>query len=384
MKKNNIIVLGCGITGMITALSLAKHDIPVTIVESSTSQKFPLDVRTTTFTNHSKRFLEEVGIWNIFENNIGLLHDIYIVDSESPKMLHLEREDNIPKGYVIENMLIKERLYDAVTTNALITLEKGVSYDMPYEKDGKVHVGPYTTDILLVCEGRNSLLHEIFPARLKKSYKQIGIVLVCEHEKEHEGTAVEHFMPHGPFASLPMKNPRYSSIVWTEPLELADLYKSMPTHNLNLHLQEKMGEFLGKVKIISDVQVFPLTARITKQYYQGNIILVGDAAHSIHPLAGQGLNQGIKDIEEIVSIFSKRIRLGIDINEVAYQEYENKRSRDNMSMFLVTDNLNRIFSNSIFPLSSFRKIALSILNEAPLFKKFLSNAGSGNKSHYWV
>jgi 2-octaprenyl-6-methoxyphenol hydroxylase len=176
-----------------------------------------------------------------------------------------------------------------------------------------------------------------------------------------------------------MRAPCKSSIVWTESNEAANLFANLPKKELEMHLQERMGEFLGNVKIISDVQKFHLTARITKKYYQGNIILLGDSAHSIHPLAGQGLNQSIKDIDSIVSILTKRLQLGLELDTIAYAEYEKSRSRDNFTMFLITDNLNRIFSNNIFPFASLRKLGLSIQNEFPILKKFSYEYGSGVK-----
>lgn len=376
----DIAILGCGMTGMITALAFANSGIKTTIIEKSKSEKFPLDIRTTTFNIASRNFFDKVDIWRLLEKEAGDLNEIYIVDNKSPRMLHLDSDNGQEKGYVIPNMFIKESLYKAVKLHPMIKLMKGVDYDMPYQKNGNVIINDdISTDILLVCEGRNTSLKQIFRAKIDKSYKQTVISFVAEHEKPHEGTAVEHFFTSGPFATLPMRNLHNSSIVWTEDNETADLFAQLPKKELEVHLQERMGEFLGKVKIISEVQKFFLTARVTKKYYQDNIVLVGDSAHSIHPLAGQGLNQGIKDIESIVSIISKRLRLGLELDVIAFEEYEKSRSKDNFTMFLITDNLNRIFSNNIFPFSSLRKLGLSIQNEFPILKKFAYEFGSGIK-----
>lgn len=361
----NISIIGCGITGMMTALSFANKGIKTTIYEKAKSEKFPHDVRTTTFTKAAKAFLEEEGIWKLFQKEYGTVKDIYIVDNKSPKMLHLPRGEQEERGFVVANDFIKEELYKAVKKEKMIDLHKGVEYK------------PNKDDIILVCDGRGSALAKNFEYRIDKSYGQCSIVLVAEHELDHENVAVEHFMPKGPFASLPMKNPNLSSIVWSEPKDVIDIFKNMPKAKLEEHLQEKMGEFLGKVKIVSDVQIFPLTAKVTKNYFKDNIILVGDSAHAIHPLAGQGLNQGIKDIKALTEIFAKRIELGLDIDELAFEEYEKARSFDNFTMFQMTDNLNRIFSNQIFPLSGVRKIGLAFLDEFGPLKKLISNYGSG-------
>lgn len=361
----NISIIGCGITGMMTALSFANRGIKTSIYEKAKSEKFPSDVRTTTFTKSAKEYMDEVGIWKLFEKESGHVRDIYIVDNKSPKMLHLPRDHQEERGFVVPNDFIKSELYKAVKKEKLIELHKGVEYK------------PSTDDIILVCDGRRSVFAKNFDFRIDKSYSQCAIVLVASHELDHDNVAVEHFMPKGPFASLPMKNPKLSSIVWTEPQDVIDIFKNMPKKKLEEHLQEKMGDFLGKVKIESDVQIFPLTAKVTKNYFKDNMVLVGDSAHGIHPLAGQGLNQGIKDINSLVEIFSKRLELGLVIDEIALEEYEKSRSFDNFTMFQMTDNLNRLFSNEIFPLSGLRKVGLAFLDEFGPLKKLISNYGSG-------
>jgi 2-octaprenyl-6-methoxyphenol hydroxylase len=373
----DIAILGCGMTGMITALSFAAQNIPTKIIEYHKGEKFPPDVRTTTFTKLAKDFLEKVGIWEIVQEEAGFVNDIYIVDNKSPQMLHLSSKKNEPKGYVLRNMLIKEKLYKAVKNHPLIEIHRGISYDGLEEKDGKIIISnDLKFDVALVCDGRGGKIKDRFSAKFDKSYAQCAIVMECQHELGHENVAVEHFMPKGPFALLPMQDPYMSSVVWTEALELKNTFEKMPKDLLTQHLQEKMGEFLGKVTIVSDVQIFPLSARIANNYYQGNLLLVGDAAHAIHPLAGQGLNQGIKDIETLTEIFAKRINHGLEIDELAYMEYENARKLDNRAVFCLTDNINRIFSNEIFPLSVFRKLSLSIMNESSLLKRLVSSGST--------
>lgn len=372
----DIAILGCGMTGMITALSLAAENIPSKIIEFHKGEKFPLDIRTTTFTKASKEYLEKAGIWELVDNDSADVNDIYIVDNKSPQMLHLSSKKGDPKGYLVKNMVLKERLLEAVKKHPLIEIYRGISYDDLTEENGKIIISKdIRADVALICDGRGGKLKDRFHAKFDKSYKQCAIVMECRHEFGHENTALEHFMPKGPFALLPMPDPHMSSVVWTEPIELLNTFKQMPKELITQHLQEKMGEFLGKVEIESEVQIFPLSARIASEYYQGNLLLIGDAAHAIHPLAGQGLNQGIKDIEALARIFAQRLNHGLDLDELAYQEYANARKLDNKAMFLMTDNINRIFSNDIFPLSMFRKLSLSMMNESSLLKRLVS---SGN------
>ncbi|MEY3196811.1 MAG: UbiH protein [Pseudomonadota bacterium] len=370
-----IAILGGGITGMMQALSLAHHNIPSSIIERTSSDDFPHDVRTTAFTRRVKTFLESVGIWQLFnKSDIGPIKDIYVVDDKSPRVLHMgyKDADADAMGYIVENDLLKERLYNAVKKNKLITLMKGVDYETNFSSN--------EFDLILVCEGRASKFRKMFDYRVNKTYGQSAIVLVAEHEVPHEGIAVEHFMKNGPFATLPMNNPNHSSVVWTEKNEVAELYKKMSKTDLNQHLQERFGEFLGKVNIVSDVQVFPLGAMMVKDYFKDNTVLVGDIAHAIHPLAGQGLNQGIKDIESLTNIVAKRLKNGLKIDTIALREYENSRFKDNWAMFLITDNINRFFSNDIKILSGIRKLGLGLLNEMSILKKKIASYGMGKHS----
>ncbi len=366
-NMQDIQIISCGMTGMIMALALAYHGIPSTILERSKSDKFPEDVRTTAFTSKTKDFLESVGIWGLFEGSIGEIRDIYVVDNKSPRILHMGHEEAHVDviGYIVSNDILKERLYEAVLASTLIDVRKGSEVQLQ------------SSSLMLVCEGRASPIKDLFKTRVNKDYGQSAIVLIAQHEKSHEGTAVEHFMPSGPFATLPMKDPHQSSVVWTEKHEIAALYKKMPVAEITSHLQEKFGEFLGKVEIVGNVQTFPLTAYITQNYVKDNIVLVGDIAHAIHPLAGQGLNQGIKDIEELTNIMHKRLKNGLEVDSIALQEYENARIRDNYNMFLLTDNINRIFSNDIKPLALIRRFGMSILNEMGSMKHKIVSYGMG-------
>ena len=364
----NVEIIGSGLTGMIMALSLAYRGIPSTILERSTSNIFPKDVRTTAFTSHTKQFLESVGIWDFIAEEASLIKDIYVVDNKSPRILHMGQDEAQVEaiGYILRNDFLKARLYEAVLKEKLIELKKGYT-------TSEVMPSPLT----IICEGRTSPFKDLFKPCINKDYGQSAIVLVAHHEKAHEGTAVEHFMPSGPFATLPMKDPYQSSVVWTEKHEIAALYKQMPIENLTAHLQEKFGEFLGQVKIISKVQTFPLSAYITENYVKDNIVLVGDIAHAIHPLAGQGLNQGIKDIEELTNIIDKRLKNGLEVDKIALAEYENARIRDNYNMFLLTDNINRVFSNDIKALAFVRRLGMSILNEMGSMKHKIVSYGMG-------
>lgn len=388
----NIAILGAGLSGEITALAFAAKGIKSLILEAS-NLDFPRDQRTIALTNHSKKFLSEIGIWKMLEPYLAEIKDIYVADDFSPRMIHLsESKNNYPAlGYMIESYRLRDAIHNLVLANPLITLKTEVQYELV--ESGKLNVIPakagiqsesdYPMDssptgndieaeLIIVCDGRNSKIRkEYFTDAFNKNYEQTVLTFKVEHEKKHENTAVEHFMNHGPFAILPLPSQYESAVVWTEKPELAEIYKKMSMEELLPHLEKRFGDFLGKVKVISPVQCYPLTARVTKNYYHDKLVLVAESAHNIHPLAGQGLNQGIKDIESLTSIVARNHLVGLAIDKMALEEYEKSRMADNYAMFLITDNLNRIFSNRIPVLKSLRKIGLSIIDKLPFLKKSL-------------
>jgi|GEM_PF-1874689 len=387
-----IAILGCGISGMITALSLASKGIKTTILERS-DLKFPKDPRTTALTGGSKRFLEAIALWPKLEAHISQIKNIYVVDNKSPEMMHLEPSSDA-MGYMIANADLKPILFKATKSHPLITLHTEVDYKIQDLRD---------YNLVLVCDGKNSKIRqEYFEDKVSKSYGQSAMTFIVRHERPHEGTAVEHFMTQGVFAILPLRDQYRSSIVWCEKEEVTKLYMKMKRDEFVGYLQERFGEFLGKVEIESNPVAFPLSARITKRYYslfpsdelktmirgsyeisealgsmpygkKSFLAVLGDSAHTIHPLAGQGLNQGIKDIEVLTNIISRNLSVGLDIDEIALEEYENKRKRDNYAMYLITDNLNRLFSNNLPILSDIRKCGLYLAQRIPRLKRMIAD-----------
>jgi 2-octaprenyl-6-methoxyphenol hydroxylase len=374
----NIVILGAGLSGEITALAFASKGIKTLLLEAS-DLKFPKDGRTIALTNLSKSFLDRIGIWSSLEPYISDIKDVYVADDFSPRMLHLSESKNNYQalGYMIESYNLREVIHNLVLSNPLITFKTSINYELlDSGAEGKAILqiadNKITADLIVICDGRNSKIRrEYFVDSFNKDYKQSALTFHVEHTKMHENTAVEHFMNRGVFAILPLRNQYQSAIVWAEKSELAEIYKDMCPEEFLPHLQKRFGDFLGEVKVTTPIQSYPLTARITKNYYYNKLILVADSAHNIHPLAGQGLNQGIKDIESLVSIASRNYSVGLEFDKLAGEEYERSRKSDNYAMFLLTDNLNRIFSNNIPILRHLRKVGLSMIDRMSFLKKRL-------------
>ena len=377
---------GCGISGMLTALALAKYNIHSKIIEpkSVKGDDFFNDIRTTALTDASKEFFEKIGIWpSIFELS-GPINDIYVVDNQSPEMIHFSAND-IPKnklmGYLIENSIFKKCLYNLVKENKFISILDEVNYKEIVNSEDECEVSLSNGDILygklfIICEGSKSKAkHQFFTNEIKEDYKQSALTFIVQHEKNHEGTAVEHFMPSGPFAILPLKDSNKSSIVWTLPSKYASVIMKLPLEELNFLVQENFGPFLGNVKIISDRAVFPLKAYATRKYYNKSIVLVADSAHIIHPLAGQGLNQGIKDIDCLTALIAKNTN---NPNAIL-REYQTLRKDDNENMLFLTDTLNSVFSSNSKMLFNARQVGFKAIEKISPFKKLIVKYAMGKR-----
>ncbi|XVN42389.1 MAG: FAD-dependent monooxygenase [Candidatus Rickettsia vulgarisii] len=380
---NNISILGCGFSGMLTALAFAKQNIKVTILEnrSVASDDFCSDVRTTALTPESIKFLDNINIWQEIEQQVGKMLDVYVVDNKAPEMLDLrDTKENKPLGYIVNNSDFKRALLQKVQENPLIEIVDQFSYKKITSlnsqtviecSDNKV----IKSDLLIVCNGHNSqVCSYYFANKIEKSYKQIALTFNIKHSKNHEDCAMEHFMPEGPFAVLPLKSQNHSSIIWTVREEQASLLLSLPNDEIEYLVNRNCGTSLGTVKIASKISSFPLKARVTNKYFHNRIVLVADSAHIIHPLAGQGLNQGIKDIDALT-----RLIASLGISEETLRQYQKAREEDNFVMYMITENLKMVFSNHSNVLWYFRRLGLDMINNIPIVKNWLLQYAMGQR-----
>ncbi len=210
----------------------------------------------------------------------------------------------------------------------------------------------------------------------EKDYFQTGMTFIISHEKPHNQTAVERFLPAGPFAVLPMHNPLNSGIVWTVPPEQAVHFMKMSDEELHQHIAKRLGDFLGEFKIISPRTAYPLKLKYSKQYVLGRCVLIADAAHGIHPIAGQGFNQGAKDIKLLVELVKQQLEVGLDIaNGTMLEKYQKERLHDNTKMIIATDFFVKIFSNDKKTITAARRIGIKAVDKiSPIKKFFIKNA----------
>jgi 2-octaprenyl-6-methoxyphenol hydroxylase len=206
-------------------------------------------------------------------------------------------------------------------------------------------------------------------------YGQSGIVTTVAHEREHGGRAEEHFLPGGPFAILPLKG-RRSSIVWTDTTAEADRIVALPDAEFHAELERRFGLHLGEISAIGERLAFPLGFAVARTFVAERIALVGDAAHVIHPVAGQGLNMGLKDVAALAEVIVDAARLGIDPATVL-DRYQRWRRFDTMAMGVATDGLNRLFSNRSEVLRAVRDLGLGVVDRLPVLKRMFIREAAG-------
>lgn len=381
MIEENIIIVGAGLSGMLTALTFASKNIKTTIFESQSIEDeiFYNDERTTALTPASCQSLKNINIWSAIEAISSKMLDVYVVDNKAPEILHFFK-DKAALGYIVKNREFKKLLADLVKSSPFITVIDQCSYNKvsSYIGHSILHLNNNHTvkcGLLIICDGYNSKAKQsFFSSRIEKSYSQTALTFNIHHERNHENCAVEHFMPCGPLALLPLFDQRNSSVIWTVEEKQALLLKSLPISELEYILQKKCGNALGKVTIDSNIKAFPLKARLTNKYYYNKLILLGDSAHIIHPLAGQGLNQGIKDVKSLVELISS-----YGTHQKILEEYQKSRQDDNLAMYAITEGLNGIFSNNSKALWYLRRTGLKAIDNFPPIKNLLLQYAMGRR-----
>ena len=238
--------------------------------------------------------------------------------------------------------------------------------------------GALDARLLVAADGARSRLRAFAGiSTVGWSYGQSGIVATVAHARPHHGRAEEHFLPGGPFAILPMKGNR-SSLVWTEPTERARRLVTGDRLAFNVELERRFGHRLGAIEVLDTPRAFPLALSIARQFVRPRFALVGDAAHTVHPIAGQGLNLGYRDVAALAETIIEAHRLGLDIGALTVLErYQSWRRYDTVEMGLVTDGLNRLFSNDNPALRILRDVGIGMVDRLPRLKHWFVGEASG-------
>jgi 2-octaprenyl-6-methoxyphenol hydroxylase len=246
--------------------------------------------------------------------------------------------------------------------------------------------GELRASLLVACDGSRSRLRDLAGIGwMGRAYRQSGIVATVTHEQPHAGVAVQHFLPAGPFAILPLvgtaDHPNRSSIVWTEEERRASALMRLGREDAIRELETRFGPELGRVELLTDLFTFPLSVGLARSYIAPRLALIGDAAHQVHPLAGQGLNLGLGDVAALAERIADAVRLGLDLGgDPVLEAYQRDRRIDAVVLAGATDALNRLFSNDRLPARVLRDIGLGIVDRGPGLKRFFTAQAAGTGS----
>ncbi|MDP1730103.1 MAG: FAD-dependent oxidoreductase [Devosia sp.] len=390
----DVAIVGGGPVGLTLALALARSldGIRVAVLDRR-DFAVPKDQRASAIAAGVRRVFESLGLWEALAPAASPILGMKITDSgtgDISRPLFLKFEGDVAPGepfaYMLPNRATIGALLEAVKGNVTLIAPveiTGYAADAALArlslKDGRVIAAP----LLVAADGGNSALRGMAGISVvAHDYGQAGIVTTIGHELDHEGTAYEHFRPAGPFASLPLRDAegrgRRSSLVWTESREAAARYKEMPLTEVAGIIEAVMGSSLGRVSIEENLQVFPLKMQIAYDFIAPRLALIGDAAHVVHPIAGQGLNLGLKDVAALAEVVVEAMRLGLDHGAAdVLERYQRWRRFDTALMAMVTDVMNRLFSNDVAPVRALRDFGLGVVDRMPLVKDAMIARAAG-------
>jgi len=392
MKRADVLISGGGMVGLPLGLALAQGGLKTVIADAVPPAKMlepSFDGRVSALAYASVRMLRALGVWEDLAPNAQPIREILVTDGQvgkpaSPFSLHFDADEVGAEalGHIAENRHIRAALYKTVETSSNLELmapsvvtsvrtEAGCT--VARLKDGE----EISAALVIAADGRDSALRTQMGIQvIGWSYPQTGIVAIVEHEKPHNGVAYEHFLPSGPFAILPMTGNR-SSLVWTEAKVKAPGLLALDEEKFNAELAQRFGAHLGKTSAAGPRWSYPLSFHIARDFVRTRFALAGDCAHGIHPIAGQGLNLGLKDAAALAEVLLDAARLGRDIGALdTLKRYERWRRFDSFALAASTDALNRLFSNDIAPLRHLRDLGLGVVDSiAPARRFFMRHAG---------
>jgi 2-octaprenyl-6-methoxyphenol hydroxylase len=387
----DILIAGGGLNGPALALALAQGGLRVTVIDSRPAQArsaLGFDGRAYALAIASKRLLSVIGIWPQVADHSQPILKVVTTDGAAepghPFFLAFDSAEieEGPMGFMLEDRFLYAAFLAAMEAEPRITLIAGdsvVAQDPgPQGISVTLASGRALTGRLLVgCDGRGSGVASRAGIRRQGwGYGQTALVTALRHEKDHEGTARQVFLPSGPLAMLPLPGGHHTSIVWSERDAMATAIQALDDDGYLAVLRPRVAEALGEVTLAGARFTYPLTLSLAERFVAPRVALVGDAAHGVHPIAGQGLNLGLRDVGALAQVVIEAARRGEDIgNAVALQEYQRWRRFDSTALALGMDTVNRLFSNDNPLLRMGRDLGMGLVNRiAPLRRNFIRQA----------
>ena len=390
---SDVLIVGGGLNGPALALALAQAGISVSMIDSlplRNRKTEGFDGRSYAMALTSTRLLSGIGVWDLLADKTQPILDIKVSDGRagegpSPFFMHFSHAEieEGPMGYMVEDRHLRPTLLTALKSHNNIVHhsaetvvhqeidQSGAAVQLASGKALKARV-------LIGCDGRGSgTAQRAGITRIGWDYGQTALVCAIEHEKPHNGVAHQFFMPPGPLAILPLKGDR-SSIVWSERAEHAEQINAMSEDDYLTVLRPRFGSFLGQINLAGARFTYPLSLSMANALVADRTALVGDAAHGVHPIAGQGLNAGIRDIAALAEVLINAVRRGEDIGSAqVLNRYQQWRRFDNTTLAVATDSFNRLFSNDNTLLRGIRDLGMAAIETMPGLRRGFIREAAG-------
>ena len=392
-QHSDILITGGGLSGPILALALAQSGHSVTVIDALSEKirkNAGFDGRSYAVALTSQRLLQGIGVWDAVADHSQPILEIKVSDGRagqgpSPFFMHFDHAEieEGPMGHMVQDRHLRRALLDAMAATDGVTHLAGETVTAQDVQPNGVTLtlasGTVLTGALLVgADGRGS--GTATRAGIKRTgwaYDQTALVCAIAHEKPHHGIAHQFFMPPGPLAILPLPG-NISSIVWSERTDTATAFDALPDDEYLTMLRPRFGDFLGQISLTGKRYTYPLSLSLADRLVADRTVLIGDAAHGVHPIAGQGLNAGMRDIAALAEVITDATRRGEDIgNSAVLTRYEEWRRFDNTALALATDSFNRLFSNDNTLVRGLRDLGMGLVGKMPALRRSFIREAAG-------
>ena len=386
-RRADLLVAGGGMIGLTLGVAAAQAGLDTIVVDRLPPEETlapAFDGRVSSIAWGSHRLFEALGVWDGVADEAEPILDIRVSDQGSPFFLHFDHREagDHPFGFMVENRFLRAALQQAAARTDRLTVlapatigrvERGAAGVVAELTGG----GTVRAPLVAAADGRGSRLRREAGIRtLAWRYPQTAIVTTLAHEQPHFGVAKEHFLPAGPFALLPMRDNR-SSLVWTERERLAPAMLALDDPAFVREVERRAGDHLGRIELAGPRFSHPLGLENAERYTDRRLALVGDAAHAMHPIAGQGLNLGLRDVACLVEVLLDAARIGLDLGDAqVLRRYQEWRRFDSLAMLVMTDGLNRLFSTRFPPVRIARQLGLGLVQNLPPVRRFFETRAS--------
>lgn len=387
----DVVVVGGGMVGLTMACLLGDSNLQVAVIDarmpSTTWNKDEYELRVSAITPASQKIFQTINAWSAMQaERVSQFHKMHVWDAASDGEIDFDGaalgEQTL--GYIIENRVMQKALFEQLKSYSNITFicpAKLIALEITethasLKLDNNQNL---TTQLIIGADGAESKVRKLTDIEIDtQDYAHTALVATVRTEKSHQETAWQRFLPTGPLAFLPLSDPNFCSIVWSTSQQQAEALQKMPEKEFCKNLAINFAYHLGKIESASECAIFPLRMRHVKNYVQPHLALIGDAAHTIHPLAGQGVNMGIADAQCLAEIILTAHEKKRSIGALhTLRRFERERKGENLKMFAAVDSLKKLFANETMSMQWLRGVGLNTTNKIDFLKNYLMRCAMG-------